>query len=55
MIPLIANIENKELTNTDDVEDDPEEHNNDSEVGVEEERWTNAAEKHNDDLGDDLK
>ena len=52
-------IENEELTNTDDVGEDPEEHNYDSEIDVEKERQTNAGDvndgsaKHSDDLGDD--
>ena len=35
-------IENEELIRADDVRDDPEECNNDSEVDVEKERWTNT-------------
>ena len=54
-------IENEELTNTDDVGEDPEEPSNDSEINVEKERWTDAGDvkddsaKHSDDLGDDRK
>ena len=52
-------IKEEELTSADDVGDDPEEHNTDSKVYVEKERWTDVdivkdgSEELSDDLEDD--